>query len=59
MNVSSPPSEKCINLPLRLAQSESYPVSACQQCHPSPDGCRALAAREALVMMFAHLMVFL
>ncbi len=57
MNVSSPPTEKCINLLSRWAQSESYPVSACQQCYPSPDGCIALAAREAWAMMFAHLMV--
>ncbi|KAI3357106.1 hypothetical protein L3Q82_015577 [Scortum barcoo] len=39
------------------AQSKSYPVSACQQCYPSPDGCIALAAREAVAMVFAHLMV--
>ncbi|TKS77236.1 Nephrocystin-4 [Collichthys lucidus] len=31
-----------------MAQSESYPVSACQQCYPSPDGYIALAVREAL-----------
>ncbi|CAG6021161.1 unnamed protein product [Menidia menidia] len=40
---------KCINLALRKAQTESYPVSVCQQCHPTPYGCCTLANKETLL----------